>query len=104
MKPIKLDRIRNFLFNIDSPKLYKAVTGKSYDTFMRDGFDSDELIAYLYCGFRHEDHNLTVEQMHDLLVQYDLNDLLVMLQDSNIIPKIEDEEVKNAQMPNSTEI
>ena len=103
MKPIKLDRVRNFLFNINSPKLYKAVTGKSYDTFMREGFDSDELIAYLYCGFRHEDHNLTIEQMGTILEKYDLNDLLMMLQDANIIPKVDDEDIKNAQTPNSTE-
>ena len=103
MKPIKLDRVRNFLFTIDSPKLYKAVTGNSYDKFMQNGFDGDELVAYLYCGFRHEDHNITIEQLHDILVKYDLNDLLFMLQEANIIPK-GDEEVKNAQVPDSTEI
>jgi len=69
---------------------------------LKEGFDSDEFVAYLYSGFRHEDHNLTPEIMHDIIAIYDLNDLMIKLQESGIMAT-PDDEVKNVQMPNSIE-
>ena len=68
MATIKLDRKRNVRFNLAAFKKFKELTGKSLLKFTKmTDLDEEETIALVYCGLMHEDNELTLEKVADMV-------------------------------------
>jgi hypothetical protein len=68
MPRIRLDRERNIRFNLAACKKFKELTGKSLlkMTTMTE-LDEEQTIALIYCGLMHEDKELTLDKVADMV-------------------------------------
>lgn len=73
--PIQLDRMRMFRLGPAATDVFKAVSGKAIDKVGKEGFDVKELAQLLYAGCYHEDHNLTVDKMMEIIDEFELDEL-----------------------------
>ena len=66
MVQINLDKERNLYFNLNSLELIEELTGKSIDK-ISEGMDMKMLKAIVYAGLVHEDKELTVEAVGEMI-------------------------------------
>ena len=66
MVQINLDKERNLYFNLNSLEIIEELTGKSIDK-ISEGMDMKMLKAIVYAGLVHEDKELTVESVGEMI-------------------------------------
>ncbi|WEG14006.1 hypothetical protein PU629_06455 [Pullulanibacillus sp. KACC 23026] len=68
---IELDRVRELRFGHKALKTYQALTGNELENLSLDGFSSEELEQFMYCGLlsdaKKNGEILEQDQMEDLL-------------------------------------
>lgn len=89
--PIQLDKLRMFRLGPAAADLFKSISGKPIDQIGKNGFDVKEIVYLLYAGCRHEDHNLTVDKMMDIVDEFELDELGDIM--SKLFPENNDESV-----------
>lgn len=66
--PIKLDKTRNIMLGFEAMRLYKSMTGKSLTKIDFEQEDIEDVIPLIiYCGLKHEDDSLTLEETIKLI-------------------------------------
>lgn len=69
--PIKLDKMRNVMLGFRALQEFKNITGKSLTKINfedENSFDVEEIIpAIFYSGLKHEDNELTLEKVTELI-------------------------------------
>lgn len=69
---IELDRIRNLRLGINAICMIEDLTDKPIAKLM-DQASLREIRVILYCGLAHEDRELTLDRVGELMEDYDLN-------------------------------
>lgn len=66
--PVELDRPRKIVFGWGALKLFKKIYGKSLFKVDFDNEDIEDIVPLVfYCGLAHEDPELTVERVTQLI-------------------------------------
>ena len=84
--PIKLDKMRNIVIGFKALQEFKNITGKSLTKidFEGDDLEVEGIIpAILYAGLKHEDNELTLDKVTELLDEH-----LGIKEAINLIPQI----------------
>lgn len=69
--PVELDRPRKIVFGWGALKLFKKIHGKSLFKVNFDEEDVEDLVPLiLYCGLVHEDPELTVDRVTQLMDEH----------------------------------
>lgn len=66
MVKIELDKERNLYFNLNSLEIIEELTGKSIENISKE-MNMKVLKAIVYAGLVHEDKELTVEAVGDMI-------------------------------------
>lgn len=74
---VNLDRERHLKFNLNALILAEEITGKKLAELEKDkgAFDLAFLRAMLYAGLKHEDKELTLEEVGDLIDMDNMEDV-----------------------------
>ncbi len=67
---ITLDRPRTLRYGMNALAKIEDLTGKSLLAFDLNNVGVKDLLVIIYCGLCHEDKNLTIEQVGDLIDEY----------------------------------
>lgn len=67
---INLDKPRTLRYGMNALAKIEDVTGKSLLAFDLNNVGVKDLLAIIYSGLCHEDKNLTIEQVGDLIDEY----------------------------------
>ena len=84
--PIKLDKMRNVVIGFKALQEFKNITGKSLTKIDFDGDDLEVegiIPAIFYAGLKHEDNELTLDKVTELLDEH-----LGIKEAINLIPQI----------------
>ena len=65
--PVKLDKMRNFRYGMRSLALIERTLGKPLARLDFNAITVDEIMTVVWAGLVHEDKDLTVERLYDIV-------------------------------------
>lgn len=75
MAKIKLDKVRNIKFTLNSLIKFEKITGINITQIGERSQDMEIILALIYVGIMHEDKDITMEQVGDLVTLDKLADI-----------------------------
>lgn len=75
MAKIKLDKVRNMKFTLNSLIKFEKITGINIAQIGERSQDVEIILALIYVGIMHEDKDITMEQIGDLVTLDKLADI-----------------------------
>ncbi|GIW49206.1 MAG: hypothetical protein KatS3mg079_682 [Caloramator sp.] len=68
--PVQLDKMRNLRYGMKAISLIEKKFGKSIAKIDMDDMTMEEIATFVWAGLVHEDKELTVEKVMDLVDEY----------------------------------